>query len=115
MKKQILIGVAVFVSVLVVGVLVFWGLTATDIITLGIQREIVQHSQQYVETKINLLNKLYNDHEQLEAEISTLSGNGVIEAKKAQQKAVVVRIKTEATMIPENTVPPEIREFISTH
>jgi hypothetical protein len=71
------------------------------IISLDIRREVTQHSQQYVETKVNLLNKLHNDWLSLDAEIAELSvgddNNEIIAAKLAQQKNTVNRIRTEAT------------------
>ena len=114
MGKQIVIGVSILLAVLIFGTLVFWGLTATGIITLGIQREVVQHSQQYVETKLNLLWSLYNSWTRLDAEIAEATDSGVVEAKKAQQVATFSQMKQEASMIPEDTVPQEIREFIET-
>jgi len=113
MKKPILIGVGIFLIALILGILVFWGLTATGIITRGIQREVIQHSQPYVETKLNLLWSLYNDWTQLESEITETGDTAVIEAKRAQQAATVSQMRQEASMIPEGTVPPELREFIN--
>ncbi|RLB87180.1 MAG: hypothetical protein DRH10_09540 [Deltaproteobacteria bacterium] len=91
---------------------------ALGIISINIQREVVQHSQQYVETKVNLLNKLHTDYLQLDAEIAELrAGEGneeIIEAKRAQQKNIVTRMKTEAEMIPNSQVPASVKLFLST-
>ena len=88
------------------------------IISINIKREVVQHSQQYVETKINLLNKLHADWLRLEAEIAelrTVEGNeDVIAAKIAPQDNIVQRMKTEVEMIPSSQVPPSVRAFLST-
>jgi len=89
------------------------------IISLNIEREKVQHSQQYTETKVTLLEKLHSDWFQLNSEITELkSGEGneeIIDAKKAQQKSIVKRIKTEASRIPNSQIPDEIKTFILTH
>ncbi len=89
------------------------------IISLDIQREVVQHSQQYVETKVNLLNKLYNDWLRLEAEIAEFGaseGNEeIIAAKRAQQKNTAKRIRTEASMIPNSQVPESVQSFLATY
>lgn len=110
--------VVVGVILITAGLLVFWTLTASGIVTLNTQRKVIQHSQQYVETKVNLLNKLYNDWLQLDSEIKEMHATGgdpgVIAAKEAQQAETLRRMKTEASMIP-NMAPTEIRQFISEH
>ena len=104
---------------IIVLVILFFILQSLGIISLGIQREVIQHSQQYVETKVNLLNKLHNDYLQLDAEIAELrtgeDNEGIIAAKKAQQKNTINRMKTEADMIPSSQVPTSVKSFLSTH
>ena len=97
-----------------------WGLQATGIITLSIEREVTQHSRQYTETKASLLEKLHSDYLQLDAEIAQLSADDgneekIIAAKRAQQKAIAKRLRTEASRIPASQVPTEINSFLSTH
>ena len=103
--------------VLIVGLGVFWLLTATSIVTRDIQREVTQHSQQYVEAKVNLLNKLYSDWTQLQAEIKVMEvaggGEEIISAKQAQQRAIAIRAKTEAGMIPESQVPTDVKRLVA--
>lgn len=105
-------------TILVFAVLAFLA-QSLGIISLDIQREVIQHSQQYVETKVNLLNKLHNDWLQLDAEIAELraeDGNEeIITAKQAQQKNTANRIRTEAGMIPDSQVPAAVQSFIATH
>lgn len=106
-------------AIIVVAILVFLA-QALGIISINIQREVVQHSQQYVETKVNLLNKLHTDWFQLNAEIAELKASDednseIIAAKVAQQKNIVNRIQTEADMIPDSQIPARIRSFLSTH
>lgn len=89
------------------------------LISINIQREITQHSQQYVETKVNLLNKLHSDWLQLAVEIIEMKaskGNEeIIAAKVAQQKSIVQRMKTEVDMIPSSQVPNNVQIFLSTY
>lgn len=111
-RRLIKWGVVALVILLVVGLGVFWLLEAAGIITMNIRREVVQHSQQYVETKVNLLNKLYNDWTQLEAEKIGLSPE-IATAKEAQQRSIVVRLKTESEMIPASQVPEDIKRLVA--
>ena len=105
------------VVILVVGSFLVWGLMASNIISLGIQREATQHSQPYTETKVSLLNKLQNDWYQLNSEIIELrasEGNQeIIQAKQAQQKNIIYRMREEAQLIPDHEVPATIKAFLS--
>lgn len=105
-------------TILVIAVLLFLA-QSMGIISMNIQRETTQHSQQYVETKVNLLNKLLSDWSQLDAEIAELkTGEGnedITTAKQAQQKNIVSRIRTEAGMIPSSQVPSDVKTFMSEH
>ncbi len=108
-------GVPILVILMAVG----WGLQAAGIITMNIRREVIQHSQQYVETKVTLLEKLHSDWLQLDAEIAELNaddGTGdIVRAKQAQQKSIVKRIITESSRIPQSQLPASIRSFLSIH
>lgn len=105
-------------TIIVIAMLAFLA-QSLGIISLDIRREVVQHSQQYVETKVNLLNKLHNDWLQLDAEIAELrvgAGNeDIVAAKQAQQKNTANRIRTEADMIPDSQVPASVQSFIAAH
>ncbi|MFA4942999.1 MAG: hypothetical protein WC564_05180 [Patescibacteria group bacterium] len=104
--------------IIVVAVLGFVA-QSLGIISLSIEREKIQHSQPYIETKVVLLEKLHNDWYDLEAEIVELKlakeSDEFISAKQAQQKNIVKRIKAEANLIPESQIPEEINDFILTH
>lgn len=106
------------IAVIVIAILYF-AVLPMGILKRDIQRETTQHSQQYVETKVNLLNKLHNDWLQLDAEIIELSeveeNVDLIVAKQAQQKNTLERLRTEADMIPESQVPTAVKLFLSTH
>jgi len=112
MIKYILWGLVALVAIVVLG----WGLMASNIVTWSIQREAVQHSQPYVETKVSLLHKLHNDWLQLDAEIaelrSTEDSRPIIKAKQAQQKNIVIRMAEEAELIPASQIPASIGNFL---
>lgn len=109
-------------TVVLVGVILVilgWGLKAVGIIGKDIEREVVQHSRQYTETKASLLEKLHNDYLQLSAEIAEFNASEgadeIVSAKSAQQKAILRRMRTESDRMPESQVPTHIRSFLSTH
>lgn len=108
-------GIPTIVTLALLG----WLAQSLGIISMNIQRETVQHSQQYTETKVALLNKLYSDYEQLGAEMAELrsvAGNDeIIAAKQAQQRATLKRLRNEAGLIPNSQVPDHIQSFLSTH
>jgi capsule polysaccharide export protein KpsE/RkpR len=103
--------------IVVVAVLVFLA-QMLGIISINIEREKVQRSQPYVETKATLLLKLHSDWTQLEAEVVQLRADDsdgnfeIIVAKKAQQKSIIKRMQEEVTRIPEEKIPSSIKEFL---
>lgn len=107
------------IPIIVVLSLLGWLAQSLGIISMNIEREKIQHSQQYTETKVSLLNKLYSDYEQLGTEIAELrsvEGNDeIITAKQAQQKATIKRLRTEADLIPSSQVPDHIKSFLAAH
>jgi len=115
LRKVLKWGIPIIIVLALLGFLA----QSLGIISLDIQREVIQRSQQYVETKVNLLNKLHNDWLQLDAEIAELradDGNeGIVAAKRAQQKNTANRIRTEAGMIPDSQVPDSVKAFIAAH
>ncbi len=94
--KYVLIGLVCIAGLTMLS----WGLQAAQIVSFGIQREAIQHSQPYVETKISLLHKLHNDWLQLDAEIAEFkaipNSQAIINAKQSQQKSIVIRLREEA-------------------
>lgn len=104
--------------VIVLSILVFLA-EGLGIIQMDIHREKIQHSQQYTETKVSLLEKLQSDWYQLDAEIVEMSSDTenyeIIVAKKAQQKSIVNRMKTEANRIPKSELSSDLKNFISNH
>lgn len=119
MNKEVWNGIKWGLLALVCLVLLGWGLMATNIISFGIQREAIQHSQPYVETKISLLHKLHSDWLQLGAEIAELKtipeSQDIIRAKQSQQKGIIVRMSEEAELLPDSQVPQSIVLFLARH
>lgn len=106
-------------AIIVIGALLFLA-QSSGIISMNIEREVTQHSRQYVETKITLLEKLHSDWLQLDAEIAELERGGeenqeIVSAKRAQQKSIVARLQTEAHLIPSSQVPDSVQSFLTTH
>ncbi|KKQ56843.1 MAG: hypothetical protein US74_C0010G0004 [Parcubacteria group bacterium GW2011_GWA2_38_13] len=109
-------------TILIIASLMFLA-NSLGIISLNIQREVIQNSQQYVESKVSLINKLHGDWLQLDAEIAEMQaaeagadGNAeIISAKHAQQKSIVNRLRTEVGMIPSSQVPEAVQAFLSSH
>lgn len=91
-------------------------LQGAGIISMNIRRETVQHSQQYVETKISHMNKLMIDYYTLETEIKDLKNNDgdseIISGKVAQQKNILNQVKHNASLIPDNQIPENVLNFI---
>lgn len=69
---------------------------------MNINREVTQHSQQYVETKRSLLLSLIQDYEQ-------------VEGQDGRQIAIANRICEESTLIPHDELPASVASFVSRH
>ncbi|MBI4137308.1 hypothetical protein HY469_04565 [Candidatus Roizmanbacteria bacterium] len=113
---------------------VFWiGLTvivlvviasATGLITLpwvyNIEREAVQHSNVYVQSKVKELSDLKAQYERLEVQAAKYENNeSVAKAYRSQQAAVVNQMWDAYDLIPQDirgdVVPDHIRSFLSQH
>ncbi len=113
-------AMAVITLLVVLGLLIVGLIFAvSEIGFINIHREVVQHSQQYTESKVHLLQSLQNDWLELEsdiAELSTEEGNGaLIAAKEAQQEAIVNQMHTEAGLIPSSEIPADVARFLASH
>lgn len=112
---------AVLVTVVVLAIVTLLGmaLTGTGIFFRDIEREVVQHSRQYTETKTGILQSLHSDWLALESEIKALSGDpgnqSIVDAKRSQQKAIVRQMRSEADLIPESEVPRSVVDFLGSH
>lgn len=69
---------------------------------MNIDREVTQHSQQYVETKRSLLLSLIQDFEQADGE-------------EGRRTAIANRVCEEATLIPADEHPASVAAFVSRH
>lgn len=101
------------VVLFVIGAAMTTGALALKPAWMGFEREIVQQSPQYVESKRTLLNGLLQDWNQLEVEIVTASTD-VAAAKRGQQIAILNRMHDEAGRLPSTEVPPAVTAFLST-
>ncbi|MBT3690393.1 hypothetical protein HOE31_00300 [bacterium] len=101
--------------VIVVVLLVVWSLKSTGIIGKDIEREVVQHSQQYVESKQAKLQNLYTKYVELQTKATEAEFAGVtelVDVYYAQQKAILVQMRREVTNIPSHQVPPEVQKLL---
>ena len=105
------------VGLLIVAILVMlgWFLQSTGIISMNIDREVVQHSRQYTESKQGMLQNLYTEYANLQTKVVEAEANGatnVADAARAQQGALLAQMKREATNIPNSQIPPEVKRII---
>jgi len=85
------------------------------IIGKDIEREVVQHSQQYVESKQAKLQNLYTKYVELQTKATEAEFAGVtelVDVYYAQQKAILVQMRREVTNIPSHQVPPEVQKLL---
>ena len=108
----------IIVSVVILALL--WG--AVYLLTLGerpiinLHRENIQSSQQYTESQVQRLQNLYTEYNSLDVKIAEAGeDSALVDALKAQQKALVSQMETIADLIPESEVPQDIRTFLATH
>lgn len=117
LTKFLPVALIVIALIAAIAVGLSWGLKAGGIIGKNIEREVTQHTQQYTEAKASLLQGLYNDWLGLDTEITELSRNpqneSVVAAKRAQQKALVEQMRSEADLIPESEVPRSVARFLA--
>lgn len=68
-----------------------------------LQTKGTEHSYTYVQTKKELLYKLMMNYEQLGPD------------QEGQKKAIVNRMRIEASDMPESEIPSEVKQFLATH
>ena len=101
--------------IVIVSVVIGWFLTGSGIIKKDIEREVVQHSRQYVEGKQLSLQNLYTKYVSLQTDAVKADSVGktkVADAIRAQQMALLNQIKREAINIPSSEIPGEVRKLI---
>lgn len=111
------IGKILPIGLLVIGILMFlgWGLQSAGIISKNIEREVVQHSRQYTESKQAMLSTLYAEYTRLQTQFIEANNNEQGElaaAVNAQRSAIVFQMKRESANIPESEIPAEIKQVI---
>ncbi len=104
-------------GLLIVVLLTFlgWGLKSAGIIGKDIDREVVQHSRQYTESKQAKLQNLYTEYTNLQTKAAQAEAGGqekVANAVKVQQRAILAQMKREATNIPNSELPSEVHRLI---
>jgi hypothetical protein len=115
-------GIAKFFWPVILGVgvlvLIGFGLSATGIIRIGIERENIRHSQQFNESKSGYVGELIAEYNALATGIAEAEDNmktSVAKAKRAQQKAVLTNIHRQAKLMPVYQRPADIKEFLEEH
>ncbi len=104
----VLIALAIFVSLVAYPAILNW------------QREAVQHSNAYVQSKVAQMSDLKASYERLDVQIALYQNNPAVQdAYKAQQAAIVDQMWQTYDLIPEDirrdVVPQDIRTFLATH
>lgn len=83
---------------------------------LDLRRDANQQSQQYVETTQGRLFQLRRKYDDLQADITRLSGNEdntqTIAGMVARQESLLDEMEYEALSIPESEVPESIKELL---
>jgi uncharacterized membrane protein len=105
----------IFLLVIVILTIIGWGLQSAGIIGKNIEREVVQHSRQFIESKQAKLQNLYTQYLDLQTkaiEAETVGATEVVKAVQAQQKAIIAQMRREATNIPTSEVPAEVQRLI---
>lgn len=81
---------------------------------IAIEREAVQQSQQYNETKTRLLNDLYEDVLRLDVEILEATNPSVADAKRAQRAQAIRQMREESQLMAQSQIPEVISTFLTT-
>lgn len=101
--------------ILLVLMVIGWGLQSAGIISMNIERETVQHSRQYTESKQAKMQNLYTQYANLQTEVIDFDAEGKTEqanARRSQQKAILAQMRREVTNIPKSQIPEEIRSIL---
>lgn len=105
----------VFLLVVIILTIGGWALKSAGIIGMDIEREVVQHSRQFVDSKQAKLQNLYTKYTNLQTkaiEASMAGATKAMEAMESQQMAILSQMKREAMNIPSHKVPLEVQRLI---
>ena len=103
----------VFVVVMAIGAISLGAKAIFLPANIAIEREAVQQSQQYNETKTRLLNSLYEDVLQLDVEILETTNSSVAGAKRAQRAQLVRQMREESQLMAQSQIPTIISTFLT--
>lgn len=110
------VGIVFALLVLVGTALVFFSEGYVRPNVLNLRREANQQSQQYVETTRGKLFQLKRKYEDLDADITRLSGDEsntqTIAGMKARQESLLDEMEFEALSIPEPEVPEPVKKLL---
>ena len=85
---------------------------------MDLERETVQHSRQYTESKATMLMMWIGEYKELEVDIITAREIEHVELEESlvsQQKAIFGRIWAEAHLVPRESLPQHVQEWLSEH
>jgi len=85
---------------------------------MGFQRETMKQSHQYVDAKESMLLQWVAEYNELEVErlkYKDADKHELAQGLELQQASILARIKTEAQRVPEDALPPTVREFLDRH
>jgi hypothetical protein len=110
------LGIAV-IALFVVAALVYWVIYPTAI---NWQRNAVQHSNQYQQTRVQELTDGLSQYNRMETEKAKYAGNpDVVAGYEAQQAQLVHKMWITYDLIPNdikgNVVPGEVQMFLASH
>lgn len=113
-----IVGVVLFFVVLghLVGAINFAAYSFYRPAQIAVDREANRQSQQYIETKEQLLLNLVQDLRRLAAQVDVarLEGRDA-SSLEAQMKATLDRLEHEAQLIPADKVPAPVRDVLAKH
>lgn len=82
----------------------------------ALEREGIQQSPGYVQSKQTTLVDLKAEYQRLETEAAKYAGNDkVVSEIRAQQNQVLNQMRQEAALIPESEIPGDVRRFLAEH
>ncbi|MEI8067929.1 MAG: hypothetical protein WCG91_03215 [Candidatus Shapirobacteria bacterium] len=113
---KLLLGIIIF-AIVTAGCLVYYYAVKTA--ETKIDTNIIRNSNEFVQTKQNLLIKLVSDYQDLEVKIleysKDKSNDAIVAGLEAQEKAIIKRINAERVYIEKEFVPESVVSFLQEH
>lgn len=83
---------------------------------LSIQRKSVEQSKSFTDANNNMLEAYVLEYSRLDTKIAEAQGNdSIIQAYKAQQKAIVEKMCRQISTMAQGTVNPNTTQFLNSH